>query len=398
MRVVHFYPWGCFYPTSSGADVVAQHQLEYFHARGWEVDCLVTWSDRNTSTLDEFRNHYSWVHEIAFLDVPSFPSFTFEGLMDTYCRLKSSRALLRCLRAGADLFFANYFFSAPLLDLLPRSCKRVLETCDILTDQFLAHERASASGDDGRSGPLTPARRRYFLGIETSLFRLYDATILIQPDELQSVTGADDCNLHYVPRMHSPSEAPPKDLSGPPRYDLLFIGSDHLPNREGINWFCRHVYDPYLSKHKVRLAIVGQVCNHVDYASPCVEKLGVVTNSSNSLADLYASAALVIVPIFTGTGLSIKTIEALAMGSAVVSTPMGARGLANCREALAYVDMRADPAEAARVILDVLRSPAKRQELQRAARAYVEQHHSQEAYFAAMDNVMKSIGIQSQAA
>ena len=30
MRVLFFYPWGKFYPTSCGADFVACNQLAYF--------------------------------------------------------------------------------------------------------------------------------------------------------------------------------------------------------------------------------------------------------------------------------------------------------------------------------------------------------------------------------
>src|SRR5260370_23877880 len=97
MPVMHFCPWGCFYPVSSGADVVAAHQLEYFRARGWKVDCLVSWADRDSSIVDRFRAHYSWVNQITFLDVPPPSSFSFEALMDSYCQLKASRALHRAL-------------------------------------------------------------------------------------------------------------------------------------------------------------------------------------------------------------------------------------------------------------------------------------------------------------
>jgi glycosyltransferase involved in cell wall biosynthesis len=398
MHVVHFYPWGCFYPVSSGADVTATHQMEYLRARGWKVDCLVSWADRDSAIVERFRAHYSWVNQITFLDVPPPSSFSFESLIDSYCRLKSCRALRRALPADAELFLANYFFSAPLLDLLPPSCKRVLETHDIMSDQFLTQERYLSSRESCRPDPLLSARRRYLLRAETNIFRLYDATILVQPDELQAIDDPGNLNLHYVPRMCSmppvPSAANPATFS----YDLLFVGSDHMPNQEGINWFCRNVYHPFLSGHKIRLGIVGRVCDHVDYTSPCVTKLGVLHGSADALKNLYLSAALVIVPIFEGTGISIKTLEALALGRVVVSTPVGARGLRDSSQAMTCVDMAADPRATAETILELLRTPTKREALQAAARAYISRHHSREAYFAAMDRVIDSIGIVRQAA
>jgi glycosyltransferase involved in cell wall biosynthesis len=47
----------------------------------------------------------------------------------------------------------------------------------------------------------------------------------------------------------------------------------------------------------------------------------------DSLAAAYADATLVINPAPFGTGLAIKTIEALSYGKPVVATPAGIRGL-----------------------------------------------------------------------
>ena len=40
MRVIHYYPFGYCYPVPAVADPVACNQLDYFRARGYEVDCV----------------------------------------------------------------------------------------------------------------------------------------------------------------------------------------------------------------------------------------------------------------------------------------------------------------------------------------------------------------------
>src|SRR5262249_50739669 len=100
-----------------------------------------------------------------------------------------------------------------------------------------------------------------------------------------------------------------------------------------------------------------------------------------------------IVPIFHGTGLSIKTLEALAMGRPLIVTPTGARGLEPDDDAFLRIDMQADPRQTAEAILELLESPARRQDMGNNARAYFERYFSREAYFAGMDRVMSAIGL-----
>ncbi|WP_257728393.1 glycosyltransferase family 4 protein [Aeromicrobium sp. 50.2.37] len=52
-----------------------------------------------------------------------------------------------------------------------------------------------------------------------------------------------------------------------------------------------------------------------------------VTGFLDSMTDAYFGAAAAVVPLLRGAGLKFKTIQALAMGMPVVSTPIGAEGI-----------------------------------------------------------------------
>lgn len=120
--------------------------------------------------------------------------------------------------------------------------------------------------------------------------------------------------------------------------------------------------------------------------------LGVVNGPPHAL-DVYYASKLVVVPILEGTGISIKTLEALAMGRAVVTTPVGARGLEDPSQALACVDMQGAPESMAEKILHLLNCDQARTGLEEQAIDYMEKHHSRAAFFAAMDRMMQSIGL-----
>jgi glycosyltransferase involved in cell wall biosynthesis len=158
-----------------------------------------------------------------------------------------------------------------------------------------------------------------------------------------------------------------------------------------MNWFYRNVFVPYLWRRNVRLIVVGTVCDQLDFRDTNVT---LVRQIESSLDSIYKSTKLVVIPIFEGTGLSIKTIEGLANGRAMVVTPAGARGLEDADDAFITIDMKAHPARTADIILELLASSSKRHDLERAAIQYVDRHFSRERYYAAMDSVLEGIGLE----
>ena len=92
----------------------------------------------------------------------------------------------------------------------------------------------------------------------------------------------------------------------------------------------------------------------------------------DDLARAYASADLAVVPLAHGTGTRIKLLEALAAGVPVVTTAVGAAGLAaeHGRHLLIADDVHELSAAVARVLLDARagrRARARRPRVRRAA-------------------------------
>lgn len=118
-------------------------------------------------------------------------------------------------------------------------------------------------------------------------------------------------------------------LEGSQAIDLLFVGGAHLPNREGISAFVRDCFGPFLSARGINLVVAGTVGQHLDLAPlPGLHIVGRVRD----LTPLYDAARLVIVPLLNGTGISIKTLEAIGMGKPVLATPVGLRGLGDAAD------------------------------------------------------------------
>jgi len=65
MRVLPYYPWGYFEPTSCGADLIASNQLEYLRRRGWGVDVLLLSRPDRARQADAFRRRYPWLRSVS---------------------------------------------------------------------------------------------------------------------------------------------------------------------------------------------------------------------------------------------------------------------------------------------------------------------------------------------
>ena len=138
--------------------------------------------------------------------------------------------------------------------------------------------------------------------------------------------------------------------------DLVFVGSmDWLPNSDGIHYFVREVL-PLMRQRKpdCSLAIVGRA------PSPDIQALAkedpriTVTGTVPDVRPYLWGAAVSIVPLRIGGGTRLKIYEAMAAGTATVSTTIGAEGLdVKHPENIRLADSAADFAnECAALLLD----------------------------------------------
>lgn len=107
---------------------------------------------------------------------------------------------------------------------------------------------------------------------------------------------------------------------------LIFTGSfRYRPNYEAMVWFLAQVF-PHIVVERplVKLTITGDHDNLPLPTVPNVHLAGFVDDIQREIA----AATISIVPLHSGGGTRLKILEALALKTAVVSTPKGAEGLA----------------------------------------------------------------------
>jgi len=114
-----------------------------------------------------------------------------------------------------------------------------------------------------------------------------------------------------------------------PGHKLVYIGSlDWLPNIEGLTWFLRACWNTiYANNPHLEFHIAGR--NPSEHFVHFVKNIkGVYYHGSvKSSENFIKSGSVFIVPLFAGSGMRIKIIEAISLGKPIITTTIGAEGL-----------------------------------------------------------------------
>jgi O-antigen biosynthesis protein len=195
----------------------------------------------------------------------------------------------------------------------------------------------------------TPANRDYLLSFRPELAGRMFAGLR---------AGIDTGRYEFRPRGREP-------------LTMLFLGSwRHDPNRVAVDWFVRQVLPLILAQEPgAKLIIAGSdpppEHTYADHAAH-MQMLGYVDDVREALARY----AVFVCPILSGSGVRVKLLEAFAAGIPVVSTKVGAEGLAV--EDGDFCALADDPAEFAGRVVAMMRDPDRAAAMAERARAEVE--------------------------
>jgi len=160
----------------------------------------------------------------------------------------------------------------------------------------------------------------------------------------------------------------------PPDHSLVFTGSmDWRPNQDSIRYFMTDIHPVLLRQcPDYRITIVGRnpppdilKYNDLDAVS--------VTGTVDDVRPYISGAQVYIVPLRIGGGSRLKILEAMAMGKPVVSTSIGAEGLAVTPDT--DILLADDPESITAKILSLFADPALRHRVGLAGRDLVERRY-----------------------
>ncbi|MBO7494630.1 MAG: glycosyltransferase [Bacteroidales bacterium] len=95
----------------------------------------------------------------------------------------------------------------------------------------------------------------------------------------------------------------------------LFLGAYFPPNNEGVVWFVKNVL-PHVN---IRMKVVGKGMARLKAEEPALKDIEVISDAPD-LLPYFEEADIMILPIFKGSGMKVKTCESLMYGKNIIAT------------------------------------------------------------------------------
>lgn len=320
-------------PASSGAAVRIHRLASWIQGNGHEL--FFVWAQTKSYDIDESlataRLRRLW-GKAAVLEHPGRSKLpdSADWRLDDWINLAHEAPFKTLVEEfHPDIAVVNYVFLSKFLQWIPSGVLRFLDT----------HDRLSRRSIYERHG-IEPG---FFHTSEDEEFegcRRADVVFAIQDGERDyfAQSGVPVAVVgHPEPARY---QTPPTN----PRPRVGFAAAYNAFNAYSLRMLCRELKaSDVLARHDATVSIAGKLVTHAqakgDIASlpPRVESVGFVPK----LSHFYSELDLVINPTLVGTGLKIKTVEAIAHGKPLLSTAVGSDGIPPRSKHHSYDDMAA---------------------------------------------------------
>ncbi|MEA2336277.1 MAG: polysaccharide biosynthesis protein PslH, partial [Thermoanaerobaculia bacterium] len=367
-------------PAHSGGQIAALETLRSL-APHCELHLLVPPPERDREANEtELRRQLPDVHlhfypEHVRRGLPMYATAALAAITGrSYWQLSwRNRALRRAvarLHARETFDVVHCEWLQPAFSLLGLDLPLVIRTLDI---HFLDMEKW-ASG----LPPTAWLRKKYWLA-QSKRFRRVEAEMLSAAQVAVTLSAEDEAVLHEcgvrnivtIPPPRVVEAAAPSIASVPPL--ALFVGRlEMTPNREGFFEFANDVW-PLVSsgaRKNVRVVFAGGIAG--DDIRRCAAECGIEIHSPLSDAEaarLFAEAAWFLSPVRSGTGIKIKTLDAMAHGKAMLGFRGAFRGVP--AQSGVHAMVADSPAELARLFEQLIDDEPRRRAIGLAAQELI---------------------------
>jgi len=178
-----------------------------------------------------------------------------------------------------------------------------------------------------------PLKKWYLRHLARTL-KLFELNAIGMVDGVAAITGKDAeffSSLTGKPVISIPFGINPGDYpvaENAKKHPTIFIiGSmNWIPNQEGVRWFLMNVWSDLHKRYpELEFHIAGR--EMPSWMKNITLDHVIVEGEVPDASAFYEANDIMIVPLFSGSGIRVKVIEAMAYGKTVVSTSLGAEGI-----------------------------------------------------------------------
>lgn len=370
------------YPPVDGGTLAMNSITQGLMAAGHEVRVLALHSDKHPALRDRMDEEYLRRTRFESVYVDLKPHL-LDALVCVLCgesyhvkRFVSADFAARLREVleeeEFDVVHVESIFLTPYVPLIRKHSRAKV----VLRAHNVEHQiwRRTAQGESN------PWRRWYLKNLALTL-GVYEREHVNDYDGVVCITEQDAQGFREMGCRRKPLTVPfGIDMAGysaeapaEEPYSLYHLGAmDWMPNQEGVRWLTGEVW-PLIRERlpQARLYLAGRRMPE-EFLSMKTEGVTVVGEVDDA-REFAASKQVCVVPLKSGGGMRVKIVEAMAQGKAIVSTAVGAEGIACTAGANLLI---ADSPEAfAEQVCRCLEEEELRSRLGRSARRLAEEEY-----------------------
>jgi polysaccharide biosynthesis protein PslH len=325
------------YPANDGGAIACMNLTRGFALLGHDVTVLAMNTKKHHTELSDIPESVQDWARFRLVDVPAGISalaatinFLFSGKPYNAVRFISdafSKELKNVLEEkDFDIVQLEGLYVCPYIPLIRKYSRAKI----VYRAHNIEHEIWE------RTATLTQGMKKIYLKILSRRIKIFEREFLNQYDLLVPITERDGIILDKLGNTRPAHISPTgidttvliphsKNLEHP---SLFHIGSlEWAPNQEGLIWFIDKCWPKihekfpdltfYIAGRKAPDRLVRW------FKAPNIVFMGEVDDAYRFMN----SKSIMVVPLFSGSGMRIKIIEGMALGKPIVSTPIGTEGI-----------------------------------------------------------------------
>lgn len=333
LQLMNKVPW----PPKDGGAIACMNMTKGFSMLGHEVTILSMNTSKHHIKLEEMPSNIRSKADFKLVEVPASINWFVAALNLLFSnkpynaqRFISDEFVIELIKTlqekEFDVIQLEGLYLCPYIPII-RKYSKALVSYRAHNIEYEIWERTAKLSEGLKSNYLNNLSKR-IKRFEIGYLNTYDLLIPITDrdgkilDDLgnkkpkhTSQTGIDYASL--VPTA--------KKLEFP---SLFHIGAlDWAPNQEGLIWFLDKCWPKIHSENPdLKFYLAGR--NAPDWFERKTKLEGVVfLGEINDAYDFMNSKAIMIVPLFSGSGMRIKIIEGMALGKTIITTDIGTEGI-----------------------------------------------------------------------
>jgi glycosyltransferase involved in cell wall biosynthesis len=333
LQLMNRFPW----PLKDGGALGYFNFLKGYHDTGCELTAAILNTSKHFVDFDSLPDEVKKMadYRLSYIDNKIKPIDALVNLLFSKESYHVSRFISKefellieklCKEKQFDIIVFESIFMAPYLPIIRKfsNAKCILRAHNV---EFEIWSTLAEIEQNIFKKKYLEILSKRLMKFEISQLNLFDGlTTVTEKDALKLKSLGYNKTWHVAPTGMDISRLMPNFKQSEP-YTLLHLGSmDWMPNQEAVKWFIKEVWPQLkLNFPDLKFYVAGRnmPSQFFSFSGNGIEILGEVDDAIT----LMKSKSIMIIPLFSGSGIRVKILEGLALGKCMVSTELGYTGI-----------------------------------------------------------------------